>query len=386
MPRAPLLAALILFGGCSRPASHSSPARLGETRDARIVARDRGVAYLLSRQSADGAWRSDIYGQFKNGDALTPQVVVALQRCPETPEIVAAVERGIAWLRRFVIDGNGEQLIVDPDAHLQYPVYTASLAVMALSDPRQQQHANVRDAWMRFLIEHQFREENGWHENDWQLGGWGYAGIVPVKPRQGPIPDALEANISATAYALTALRQGRMTQRDPVLGRALKFVKRCQNWKPIGRDPVLDDGGFFFTPDDPFRNKAGLASKPGAPTRYRSYGSASADGMRCLQALHELVGDEISAAEKWLRAHLEANGSFKHHGDFASNREKDRDSAFFYYSAVLGDTQVFNSYADTVWKAVAARQRQDGSWRNELNTVREDDPIVATALAISALR
>src|SRR5262245_42770070 len=38
-----------------------------------------GVEYLLKQQSEDGAWRSDVYATFKDGTALTPLVVAALQ-------------------------------------------------------------------------------------------------------------------------------------------------------------------------------------------------------------------------------------------------------------------------------------------------------------------
>ena len=56
---------------------------------------------------------------------------------------------------------------------------------------------------------------------------------------------------------------------------------RCQNFAMEGpeADPAFDDGGFFFTPTDPVRNKAGAAGTDRrGQVRYHSYGSATADG------------------------------------------------------------------------------------------------------------
>src|SRR5205807_5753523 len=61
------------------------------------------------------------------------------------------------------------------------------------------------------------------------------------------------------------------------------FVRRCQNWADNCelRDSRFDDGGFFFLPDDPTRNKAGEAGTDRTGrTRFVSYGSTTADGLR----------------------------------------------------------------------------------------------------------
>ncbi len=374
------------------PAIVERPAIKAESADWK-TSFDRGAAYLLSKQSEDGAWRSDVYGHFKHGDALTPLVIVALQRAPENPQITAAINRGIAWMSRFVVeaptsDAKEPRFAVDPQAELQYPVYTAALTIIALSDSRQKQHVKIRDAWVKFLLAHQFTRKNGWNEADWQFGGWGYSGIVPKKPPIGLLPAALEANLSATAYALMALHKSALDDDSPFDSRyvqAFHFVGHCRN----------DDAGFFFTPGDPIRNKAGMDSKTGEKPRYRSYGSATADGLRCLRVLKdtyrkgELFEDFpglIRETDKWLLSRFTPASDFFHHGDFMPDREKDRDSAFFYYAAALSEHIGSGAQRDKLIQAVVARQREDGSWKNELNLVREDDPIVATALAMMALR
>src|SRR5581483_10149394 len=112
---------------------------------------------------------------------------------------------------------------------------------------------------------------------DRAYGGWGYAHALPRKPRPGEFGDLLtESNLSATVFALEALRAAGATADDPAFGKALRFVRRCQNYTddPAGGDADFDDGGFFFMHDDPLRNKAGVAGTDRAGReRFASYGS-----------------------------------------------------------------------------------------------------------------
>src|SRR5207302_675052 len=66
-----------------------------------------------------------------------------------------------------------------------------------------------------------------------------------------------DADLSSTLFAVGALRVAGAGEDDPAVRAALVFVERCQNFA-AGRDadPAFDDGGFFFSPTDPVRNKA----------------------------------------------------------------------------------------------------------------------------------
>src|SRR5579884_961936 len=108
-----------------------------------------GVAYLLKQQSPDGAWRSDVYATFKDGTALTPLAVCALQEAGG-PGVAAEIRKGSEFLARMVkpdgsIDGG--------DGGPDYPVYTASLAVVALSHPGNKDLRAARDAWLKYLLD-----------------------------------------------------------------------------------------------------------------------------------------------------------------------------------------------------------------------------------------
>src|SRR4051794_3371328 len=73
------------------------PPRLVTVRT-RSEALAAGVEYLLAQQAKDGAWRSDVYATFKDGPALTPLVVTALQEARDagirTAAIDAAIKKG----------------------------------------------------------------------------------------------------------------------------------------------------------------------------------------------------------------------------------------------------------------------------------------------------
>src|ERR1700722_12466465 len=137
-----------------------------------------GVAYLLAQQSEDGSWRSDLYATFKDGLALTPHVVGALQDAAAAGVEPAGSEkarrRGIEFLARLAkADGT-----IDPGPDgIDYPVYTAALTVKILSHADGKDFRPARDAWLKYLKERQLAAKLGWKEEDKQYGGWGYCRV-----------------------------------------------------------------------------------------------------------------------------------------------------------------------------------------------------------------
>jgi squalene-hopene/tetraprenyl-beta-curcumene cyclase len=370
-------------------------AEAAEEQAARTAALPRGVAFLLKQQSPDGAWRSDVYGTFKDGTALTPLVVCALQEAgTSSPE----VRKGSEYLAKLIKpDGS-----IDVEGGLDYPVYTASLAVVALSHPDNKEHLRARDAWLKYLLDRQLTEKLGWKMEDKEFGGWGYCRAIPTKPEPGKFaPPLIESNLSATVFALEALKAAGVTDPQVYL-RADFFLRRCQN----------EDGGFHFIYDDPVRNKAGAVEQPPAkPEHFHSYGSTTADGVRAA-AITEVVRrrEEDEAAAKaakpfiiargnatpqmkgveWLRKNFRADA---HPGVYVAQHERNRDAVYYYYAASvskalrqLGVTEAGGKdWAAELTAELAKRQKDDGSWANPVELVRENDPIVATANAVIAL-
>src|SRR5262245_20965065 len=110
-----------------------SLAGAGEGNADRVKRIDRSLSatagHLLPQQAKDGAWRSEVYGAFKDGGALTPLVLHALQGTPASPKLEAAYRKGAAYLAGLV-KADGE---IDAGLFgLSYPVYTSAGAVIVL--------------------------------------------------------------------------------------------------------------------------------------------------------------------------------------------------------------------------------------------------------------
>jgi|SRR5579871_823582 len=383
-----LATASLAVPGCGGPDSEpSAPARI-ERIDRSLSA---AAAYLAGQQAAEGAWRPDTYGVFKDGASLTPLVLQALHFVPPSERQEIAYRKGRDYLVKMV---QSDSSIDAGPRGLSYPVYTAANAVILLSEPGNAAYRKQRDAWLSFLRMRQLTEELGWQPSDREYGGWGYASGLPRKPKPGQAaPPLTESNLSATVFALTALRAAGVPVQDPTLQKALVFIQRCQNF---GTDPQFDDGGFFFIYDDPVRNKAGMAGIDAAGRqRFTSYGSMTADGLRALFACGLAVSDaRVEAARRWLERNFSAAS---HPGKYPNERQGDRPAVYFYYACSVAqalrtvDRQDGQSrtrqapWAEALADELLKCQRTDGSWCNPAKAVREDEPVLATSLAAIAL-
>lgn len=350
--------------------------------------------YLVRHQSADGAWRSDVYGNFKEGDALTPLVLHALLHVPESPRRDTALQKGRDYLAspEFI-----KRLAADEDHRLNYPTYSASLAVLVLSGSKETAHRKARNAWLSFLRRRQLTEEKGWQPDDLAYGSWGLAGEPPHKPSgENVLPPFAQANLSATVFALDGLRAAGCSEADPAFAKALRFVRRCQNNETGAgqRNTDLDDGGFYFSIEDVVRNKAGSVTRENQ-TRYRSYGSATADGLRGLLICGLTPDDtQVKAAREWLHREFEADN---HPGQYTPEQEPLRNAVYYYYCRSTAMTFRMDGvrefkkptgsvvWAETLATTLLKRQRSDGSWENDANSQRENDPLLATSMAATSL-
>jgi squalene-hopene/tetraprenyl-beta-curcumene cyclase len=213
-----------------------------------------------------------------------------------------------------------------------------------------------------------------------------------------PEGQPLDADLSSTLFAVGALRIAGADANDPAIRKAIAFVERCQNFAEHGptAEPAFDDGGFFFTPTDPTRNKAGVAGidRQGR-NRFGSYGSATADGIRALLR-GGLPPDHprVASARGWLERNFSAR---RHPGAFGPDREIERDATYFYYA--WSAAHAFRALGVRTWEAsgrrvdwadelareLIARQNPDGTWTSSVGASKEDDPMVATPLAAGAL-
>lgn len=353
---------------------------------------DRGMAYLESQQRSNGSWRSESYAVHRDGWALTPLALKPLGYAPNTLATLGSWAKGRHFLQG-ILDEAGN---VDPTVTLSYPVYTASLTIAAMSRAFDEDSAALREACAEMLLAHQLNERLGWQTDDAAFGGWGYSARPLQRPADGAQAPMFDADLSSTLFALGALRLAGVSADDPAIQDALVFVERCQNFT-YGQASEFDDGGFFFTPTSDGPNKAGIAGSDAAGrTRFRSYGSMTADGLRALLRCGLSTDDaRVVAARSWLDSHFDATAN---PGDFPEARRTDQASAYFYYAwsyahAVrLMDTGTMRAADATavehrraLAESILDRQRADGSWANEFSAMQEDDPIIATSLALGAL-
>ena len=362
------------------------------------VALDAAVRFLLDAQSPDGAWRSQVYGCFRDDPALTPLVLSSLgPLVADSEEHRTAVHGGVSYLVAMV-DEQGS--IRPPSSGLAFPVYTAASASWAvMMDSPTEEHTRAQRAWVQYLLRYRLGSDLGWQPSDPQFGGWGYAPVIPRKVEGASSSETpFESNLSATLFGLAALRLGPVPLEDAAYGEVRLFVQRCQNFREDldQADSAYDDGGFFFTTSDAARNKAGLAGLDRfGRTRFRSYGSATADGLRGL-LLCGLPRDHprVAAARRWLERHFVESTN---PGTFGGDREVLQNATYYYYCwsvahafLALNLDQIEQAAGPVYWADKLAvelldRQRPDGSWANRFTDSKEDDPLVATPFAVAAL-
>jgi hypothetical protein len=315
----------------------------------------RGCEYLWSQQAEDGGWHSSTYGLLKSGQSLSGFILdTLLQIPPDTCQPPAnGKERAVAFLRR---NTNTEGAVGKMDPFLyDYPNYATALAVRALR--RAGQSVDPMIAWLRTQ---QFTEAHGWKPADGPYGAWGMGG----DPRTAPDPGHVD--LSMTRHVLQALAAAGVPPGDPAFTRARVFVERCQN----------PDGGFFFSTVVLDSNKAGQDGE-----RYRSYGTATADGILALLAMGTPPdSDRVRSARRWLSEHDRSDGA---PGFIGPAYQRWIRGLRFYYAAA--SAQVFAGPSQKLAASLEAAQRSDGSWRNSENLVKEDDPLIATGFALAAL-
>jgi hypothetical protein len=201
---------------------------------------------------------------------------------------------------------------------------------------------------------------------------------------------------------MVALQISGANQQDAALSRGARFVCSLQNLPGFceASDRETLDGGFFFIHADTSRNKAGVGEdKASGTVQFNSYGSTTADGLLALTSVGTVWDGSYSVRIMAARGWLEQNFSVTQQpGSFAPDRSAARDGLYYYYCAGLPQALRRASTPRTLQKAsgnvdwpqaiasaLLNRQEPTGAWQNEVVDQREDDPLVATPLAIQSL-
>lgn len=334
----------------------------------------QAAEYLAGQQGRDGGWHSQTYGQLKDGAGVTALALYAISFLPQDARQTLArpIERGLAF---FAAGLAKRKSIASPDGTLDYPTYAGAMWLVSrqrLGKPAPPaQTAIVRD----YLLSAQVAEERGFAADHPQYGGWDFLG---QEDAQGITTGT---NISVTAQVLAALAGDQAADKRvaTAVQRAKAWVLRCQQ----------PDGGFCFTTEPmSLNNKAGFLDEQ--RLRPRSYGTATCDGILALVAIGmDPAAEPIHKAVAWLRERksLELVPGFE---DLPPELGWQRGLRFYYYAALaqvlplLPDPER-TTRREALLKLLIAAQRADGGFVSDSDRMRENDPLIATSLAIIAL-
>ncbi len=352
----------------------------------------RATGYLWAKQGEDGGWHSEVHGLARSGQSWTPFILYHLLLVPDSLHALPDQEtrRALAFIEAR-LDSSGALGLSDPLIR-DYPVYATSYAVLAYTEAqrrgllgRRQQAQLAR--MTRYLLSQQMTARQGVASSYAAYGGWGLGG----PPGEATVPAAAaHADLSHTRRALEALRAVGALDAfggPVVLTAAGRFLDRTQK-----QGEATYDGGFHYAPALPALNKAGLHA-PGdtTPEAPRSYATATCDGLLALLAAgYAPDGKEVQGAI----AYLAAQDTLARATGLPPARSAWSEIMFFYHLA--GRAEVYHrlgwrrragaSWQEEIVALLSARQRPDGSFLNPQGAPnKEDDPLIATTLALIAL-
>ena len=373
----------LLFAGCVHDtalAEAAPPAEQGDPH--RALA--RACRWLWARQGSDGGWHSEEYALLRSGQAYTPFVLSALLDVPEDvcPRPRGGVERALGFLRRHLND-DGVIGLSDPDI-MEYPNYSTAYALRCLLRAGSADDKPLIDQMRRYLQSQQYREATGFDPSHPAFGGWGFGGVHPPG-------EPGHMDLAHTRRVLAALRASGLND-ELTFGRAQQFLRLVQRHPddprpqpattPSEDEPPPYDGGFYFSPVVPAANKGR------GEAYFRSYATATCDGILALLAAEVPRDDErVRRALQWLREHpsLESPGGIPR-----DHPEPWDDALHFYHVAVRAEVYAELggpvSWKDDIRRLLESEQLADGRFENRASPLmKEDDPLLATALAAVAL-
>ncbi|MBX2800142.1 MAG: terpene cyclase/mutase family protein [Myxococcales bacterium] len=315
---------------------------------------DEGVAWLLAQQQEDGGFKSSVYGFMRPGHSLTPLALLALHACGVN---TAATDRALAFVVRSIDTDGALGLLTVPD----YPMYATSMAIQALSRFTPAGWEQPAERMARWVRSQQLTGE-AWRSHP-SRGGFPMGARTPRTP-----PDAGHVDLSMTRRALQALAALDASAADPALEEGRRFVQRCS----------AGDGAFLYSPGEPALNK-GRDPEAG-------YGTPTCDAVLSLLATGG-AQDLLEGGVAWLsrRFRVDENPAVG-----ATAMRRFARAMRFYWRASVAEVFRATSAGPARWQdhlavALVDEQRPDGSWANSLPDQKEDDPVVCTSLALTAL-
>lgn len=356
-------AALLLVAAAPPQVSRAAEAAVAEAPTAQELV-DRGIEFLRKSQAEDGSFSKQA------GPGVTAIVATGLLE-NGVPADDPMVAKALDYLKTFIRSDGA--VAAEGSKYSNYETCMSIRAFKAANvDGKYDDLLKNAGAYVK-QIQWDGDEDHG--ETSDFYGGAGYGGHGR--------PD-----LSNTTFLLDALEALDTPEDDEAVQRALVFVSRCQNLPSKYNEtkfPKLNpDGGFYYTIAQGGSSQAGALPNGGL----RSYGSMTYAGLKSmLYAGVDKDDPRVKAAVEWLQQHysLEENPGMG-------------DSGLYYYFHTFAKS--LDAYGEPTfvekdgdkhdWKqeliaALAARQKEDGSWANTNERWLEADPNLATGYVLLAL-
>jgi hypothetical protein len=319
----------------------------------------------------------------RGGQAWTPYVLHALLEAPDDvcEQPSEQIDVALDFIRRHT---NAESVLglSDPDI-LEYPNYATAYALRVLVRAGAPADSVLIKQMAAYLAGQQFVEARSVERDDWAYGGWGFGERVLPPGSVGHV------DLSHSRRILQALREA--GYEEPAVYRHAEVFLRLLQKKTdrLGADTSYFDGGFFASPVVEDVNKASRETNASAEQPvFRSYATTTSDGILALLAAGVPPSDEcVRAAMAWLRQHPAWEYP---EGIPQDDPDQWHRVLFFYHLAVRSEAYAAlkepGTWRGDVVALLAEKQRGDGSFSNPYGAPnKEDDPLLATAMAVQAL-
>ena len=333
--------------------SQSAPPTISpEVRAQLEAAIQRGVAYLLKNQKADGSW--DDY------PGITALAATAILKQPGNASQKSGpeVKKALAYLARLAKPDGG---IYDKDNQN----YNTAVSMMALQASGNPAYKPLIAKAQNYIIGIQRGNGDGIAPSDKTYGGIGYNG------QQRP-------DLPNLQYALEALKASGLPEDSPAWKRALQFIQRTQNrTESNDQSYSLNDGGFAYS--------AGLGWQN---TGSKSYGSMTYAGILSYSYANVKKGDpRVEAAVNWIREHYTLD----------ENPGIGQKTVYYYYMVFAKALQAYgepvivdaksrqHNWREDLGKKLLELQHPEGYWVNPEPAEWQDKPVLVTSFVIIAL-
>lgn len=326
---------------------------------------DAAVGYLKTTQADDGTWSKTVH------PGITAVTVTGLLKSGKVKADDPMGAKSLKFVESMADDKEGH---LAAGENLRHKFYVTSVNLQALKASGSKKYDAMVDKAVVYFKKGQVGADDGKKEDDANFGGFGY----------GP---GTRGDMSNTHFALDSLIAAGVPKDDAVFLRAKVFVSRAQNFKSefntLPWADKINDGSFVYVTGTGMG--AADAPRPG-------YGSMTYAGLKSLVYCGVSKDDpRYKKAMEWVTKNYSV--------DINPGRLEGAGGQGYYYYLVsmakaldaLGLEEVIDAngkkhdWRAEITRALANRQKKDGSWSNDFATWMESDPNLDTAYALIAL-